>query len=60
MKKKRNAHHAKTQEVVQKYYAMNILNLPSFSACLSFEVDKSQKVSKNDLTKKKKNRKEKR
>ena len=31
---------------------MNILNLPSFSACLSFEVDKSQKVSKNDLTKK--------
>ena len=52
MKKKRNAHHANTQEVVQKYYAMNILNLPSFSACLSFEVDKSQKVSKNDLTKK--------
>ena len=38
IKKKRNAHHAKTQEVVQKYYAMNILNLPSFSACLSFEV----------------------
>ena len=54
IKKKRNAHHAKTQEVVQKYYAMNILNLPSFSACLSFEVDKSQKVSKNDLTKKEK------
>ena len=53
-KEKRNAHHAKTQEVVQKYYAMNILNLPSFSACLSFEVDKSQKVSKNDLTKKEK------
>ena len=53
MKKKRNAHHANTQEVVQKYYAMNILYLPSFSACLSFEVDKSQKVSKNDLTKKK-------
>ena len=52
--KERNAHHAKTQEVVQKYYAMNILNLPSFSACLSFEVDKSQKVSKNDLTKKEK------
>ena len=59
IKKKRNAHHAKTQEVVQKYYAMNILNLPSFSACLSFEVDKSQKVSKNDLTKKKEKQKRK-
>ena len=59
IKKKRNAHHAKTQEVVQKYYAMNILNLPSFSACLSFEVDKSQKVSKNDLKKKKEKQKRK-